>query len=138
MRNPYQQAASQFQKTELNSQVESASPHKLIDMLLAGAKSNISCAKVCMEHNQIEKKGIHVSKALSIVGGLQSSLDMEKGGEISVRLEQLYDYIQRILVQANLHNNPKQLDEAYQLLNTIHEGWQQIGEYTNEPSRVFS
>ncbi len=124
--NPYQQAASNYKSTELKSEVNEASPHKLIDMLLAGAKSHISSAKVCMENDVINKKGEHISKAISIIGGLLGSLDKEKGGDLALRLENLYKYTELILLKANVENDQKLLDEAFHHLDQIHEGWKQI------------
>lgn len=132
MSNPYQQAAKHYQTTELQDQVNQASPHQLIDMLFTGAKKYITTAKMCMDQNQIEAKGIFIAKATDIVIYLQSILDMDKGGDISIRLDKLYDYIQMILLQGHLHNNIAQLDEAHKLIDEIHDGWQQIAKEVDQ------
>lgn len=124
--NPYQQASQDYHHTEMKSEVEHASPHKLIDLLLQGAKKHISSAKVCMEQNVINKKGEHISKAISIIGGLLTSINKDKGGDLALRLENLYKYVELILLKANVENDLKLLDEAFYHLDQIHEGWKQI------------
>ncbi|NNM01577.1 MAG: flagellar protein FliS, partial [Gammaproteobacteria bacterium] len=41
-------------------------------------------------------------------------------------LDQLYDYMNRQLVFANLHNDVEKLNEVYELLGEIRAGWDGI------------
>lgn len=66
-------------------------------MLMAGALDKIATAKGHMLHENMSEKGRHISWAISIISGLQSSLDMESGGEVSANLDNLYDYMVRRL-----------------------------------------
>ncbi len=111
-------------KTQTN--VEIASPHRLIQMLMEGALEKINFAKNYMLNGNIAEKGAHISWAISIVSGLRVSLDAEKGGEIARNLEALYDYIERRLLQANLENKVEYLDEIMGLLLEIKSGWDAI------------
>ncbi|MCP4995412.1 MAG: flagellar protein FliS, partial [Gammaproteobacteria bacterium] len=60
--------------------------------------------------------------------GLQSSLDMEAGGEISHNLDNLYDYMVRRLGEAGASNNPVLLDEVASLLTEVKSAWDAISE----------
>lgn len=126
MKNPYQQAVNQYKSIELQTRIESATPHELIDLLLQGARSNIATAQGHILRNQISEKGSHISKSISIIEGLRTSLDFEQGGEIAVNLDKLYDYIQQILLKANIDNNVQLLNEANLLLGEIHQAWQDM------------
>lgn len=126
MKNPYQQAVDQYKSIELQTRIESASPHELIDLLLQGARSNIATAQGNIDRNQIGEKGAHISKAISIIEGLRTSLDFERGGEIAINLNQLYDYIQQTLLKANIESNKELLGEANHLLSEIHHAWQEM------------
>ncbi|MEI9972858.1 MAG: flagellar protein FliS [Ignavibacteriota bacterium] len=53
----------------------------------------------------------------------QHLLDYERGGELSVRLSQLYGYMHRRLVEANFQQADAPLAEVASLLNTLMEGW---------------
>lgn len=119
----YQDKLKSYASLELQSRIDNASPYELIDMLLQGAKTRISSAIFCIERGQIKEKCDHISKAISILDGLRSSLDHDRGGEIATNLESLYDYAQRLLVQANLHNEIDKLEESHKLINTIHDAW---------------
>ena len=60
---------------------------------------------------------------LNILGGLQGSLDMERGGDVANNLSNLYDYMMRRLVEANTVNDPAVLDEVSRLMGEIREAW---------------
>lgn len=126
MRNPYQHVANQYKSIELQTRIDTASPHELIELLLQGARSHIATALGNIQRNQIREKGEHISKALSIVEGLKASLNHEQGGEIASNLLKLYEYIQHILVKANLHNDVDLLAQSNVLLSEVHQAWQAI------------
>ncbi|QGX38292.1 flagellar export chaperone FliS [Permianibacter aggregans] len=120
--------AKQYQQVGTSSEIESADPHRLIQMLIDGAISRLVVAKAMMERRDLAKKGENVSMAISIIGGLQASLDMNKGGEIAASLSALYDYMNMKLAQANANNDPSGVDEVISLMRTIKEGWDGIRE----------
>lgn len=126
MKNPYHKALNEYQSLELRTQVETASPHELINLLLQGALANIAKAQGFMARKQLTEKGVHIGKALSIVEGLKTSLNHQKGGEISVNLQQLYEHIQDNLLKANLTNDEQLLTHSTTLLTDIHQAWKGI------------
>jgi len=113
----------QYGKVSVGSEVEYASPHRLIQMLMEGALDKIATAKGCMDRGETAKKGEHISWAISIIGGLQSSLDVEAGGEIAQNLDDLYSYIAKRLMDANANNDIAALDEVMSLLLEIKSAW---------------
>ncbi|MFZ0258274.1 MAG: flagellar export chaperone FliS [Gammaproteobacteria bacterium] len=119
-------AIKHYHQIDERSGVESASPHRLIQMLLAGALSRIATAQNHMKRQEIAKKGEQISAAISIIEGLRASLDLDRGGEIAANLEQLYDYMSRRLVQANARNDSAMLSEIQGLLREIRSGWDGI------------
>ncbi|KTC78289.1 flagellar export chaperone FliS [Legionella brunensis] len=128
MKTPYQQALEQYKSIELQTRIETASPHELIHLLLQGARSHIATAQGNIQRNQISEKGEHIGKTISIIEGLRTSLDHENGGDIAANLDRLYEYIQRILLKANLDNDINLLVQANALLGEIHQAWQDIKE----------
>lgn len=124
--------ANAYAKVGVESGVMSASPHQLIVMLFDGALASIRAAALHMEGGSPAEKGKAISKAIDIVNnGLMAGLDRERGGELAERLEQLYDYVVRLLMQANLYNDPQRLDEAISLLEDIASAWREIGPQIN-------
>lgn len=110
----------------VESEVDYASPHRIIQMLMEGALSKIATAKGCIERDNVAEKSRQITWAMNIIGGLRSSLDAEKGGEIAENLESLYEYMGRRLLEANMNNDTVALDEVTALLSEIKEGWDNI------------
>jgi flagellar protein FliS len=125
-------ALKQYKQVNAHSMVESASPHRLIQMLMGGALEKISIARAHMLDGKIGPKAEHITWSISIIDGLRVSLDKNKGGEIAQNLEDLYDYMTRRLVEANLHNDPAILDEVSGLLSQIKEAWDAIAPEANK------
>ncbi len=123
-------AVQQYNKIGVSSGVESASPHRLIQMLMLGALGKINTAKGHMERGEISSKGGNISWAISIIDGLRASLDLDTGGEIAQNLDDLYDYMTRRLARANVENDADILDEVASLLRSIKLSWDEV------PSRM--
>ena len=123
-----QRAIRQYQHVNTQSNIDDASPHQLIAMLINGALSRLSTAKGCIERQDFAGKGVQIGKSIDIIGGLQSSLDMDTGGDISANLDALYDYMNRRLSQASLNNDIGIVDEVVSLLREIKGGWDSIPE----------
>ena len=135
MRSRQVAALSKYSKIDVHTGVQSASPHKLIEMLLDGALAKISVARGRMEHGDTAAKGEQIGWAVSIIGGLQDSLNIKDGGDIAANLDELYSYMQRRLLDANINNDPLVLQEVHNLLLEIRSGWSGIGEQIERRSR---
>lgn len=123
MKNPYQQAVKQYKSIDLQARIEEASPYELILLLLQGARSHIASAINHIQHQQPSQKGERIGKTISILDELRNSLNHDVDSEMTDNLDQLYDYIQRILLKANLDNSIDLLQEANALLDQVHSAW---------------
>lgn len=117
---------SHYNQVDRVSGVTDADPHRLVQMLLEGALGKIAVVKGLMKRKDIAKKGEIIGQAISIVGGLRSSLDLSAGGELAANLDNIYEYSERRLLQANLKNDVTMLDEVSKLLHEIKIGWESI------------
>ena len=54
---------------------------------------------------------------------LQSTLDMESGGELAAELDRLYLFVRDRLVDASIKQDVKPVDDALRVLRTLREGW---------------
>lgn len=122
--NP-QEALKQYRQLGIESEISNASPHRLIQLLFEGALARLAAAQGAIERGDLAAKGELLGKAISIVGGLRSSLDMS-AGELSERLDQLYEYINLTLLDASRQNDAEKVNEAIQLLKTVKSGWDEI------------
>ena len=116
----------QYHQLDIETSVEAATPHQLIDMLFRGAHDRINQAQGCLEHHDMAGKAKAINACVDILSGLQASLDHDKGGEIAANLESLYDYMQRRLFRATVDNDMQALVEVQDLLNTLRSAWRAI------------
>jgi flagellar protein FliS len=127
-----QTVLNEYKQVGVQNNVTDASPHRLVQMLMEGALDRISSAKGHMQRNRFTEKSRFISSAISIIDGLRSSLDFEKGGEIAENLDALYDYMNRRLLEANVNNNIEYLDEVHGLMCEIKIGWDGIAAEANK------
>ena len=119
--------------------VTDADPHRLVLMLLEGALGKIATVKGLMMRKDIAKKGEVIGQAITIVGGLKSSLDIEAGGDIATNLDNIYEYIERRLTEANINNDVGMIEEVAALLHEIKTAWESIPvESRTKPSAGLS
>jgi flagellar protein FliS len=116
-------ALNAYAQVDVQMAVASASPVQVIILLYDGAINALASAKGKMQEMRLAEKGHLISKGIGIIEGLRSVLDQEKGGEIARNLENLYDYMKRRLVAANLKNEAEGLDEVMRLLSNLREAW---------------
>lgn len=114
------------QDSYLESRVLSADPLELIRMLYGAATASVREARKHLAAGAIAERARAISKACEILTELAVSLDHERGGEISRRLAQLYEYMGRQLIDANVRQIDAPLEEVLNLLGTLSEGWDGI------------
>lgn len=112
-------AAKKYKQTA----VQSASKEKLLLMLYEGAIKYTKMAIAAMENNNIKEKCECIGRAYDIVLELNNTLDHKIGGDLAVRLEQLYMFMSDQYIKANTENNPEPLRTVLKLLETLNEGW---------------
>ena len=103
-----------------------ASPHKVVQTLLDAVLSRVAEASGHLERNEVAAKGEKIGKALGILEALMLGLDKERGGDLALNLERLYEYASRTLLRANLENSNDLLKEVSALVREIKLGWDGI------------
>lgn len=110
----------------VESAVMSASQSQLVTMLFDGALSALIRARLFMQDNQLEGKGLSLSKAINIIeNGLKVGLDEESRDELTQNLIALYAWMVKRLLQANLHNDVSAVEEVEGLLRNIADAWKE-------------
>jgi len=127
-----QSGLNTYKQVDIGASVASASPHELVSMLMAGVLKRILDAKGAIQRNNVQAKGVAISKAISIIGELQGSLKDTETNAIAVELDRLYDYIVLCLTKANLESSLDKLDEVAALMMKVKEGWDGIGTHATE------
>lgn len=125
--NMVRSSIRKYQNTGL-SQVENADPHALISLIMQHILGNLAAAKGAIDRKDIEVKNKTLSKVIGLIGELQDSLDMEKGGELSASLYDLYAYMISQVSKSNMKNITEPLTEVASLITEIKSGWDGIPE----------
>jgi flagellar secretion chaperone FliS len=120
--------ANAYARVGVETSVNAASAHKLIELLFNGFMDAIVLARGAMRAKQIETKGKAIGRAGRIVEeGLKAGLNLEAGGRLAADLDSLYAYVGLRLLQANLRNDEAALDECVRLIAPLRDAWIAIG-----------
>lgn len=106
--------------------VQSRSPLELVVLLYDAAIRAVGEARGAIERRDLAAKRDQISRALGIIGELQSSLNMEAGGEIAASLDRLYAFVNERLVAASAANDTGALDECVRTLAPLRSAWAEI------------
>lgn len=122
-----QEALKQYRQLGLETQINNASPHRLIQLLMEGVLERLTGAQSAMERGDTATKGVLIGKAMGIISGLRSSLDMSvPNTDLPEKLDSLYDYMGRRLLEASTYNKTEMVAEVIDLMKTIKSGWDGI------------
>ncbi|MBB3225601.1 flagellar protein FliS [Luteibacter sp. Sphag1AF] len=119
----YARGAGAYQQVRTHGGVEAADAHGLITLLLDGAIERVRFAAGCIAAGNVVGKGEAISKAIEIVGTLQASLNHDVKTSLVDRLDSLYDYMSRRLLEANVKNDAGMLEEVAELLRPLRASW---------------
>ena len=108
--------------------IQSSSPVQLVVMLYDGALRFCGEARGAILRRDIAAKGKALSKAIAIVGELQGTLDLERGGEVAISLHQLYSFLTDRLMAASFSQSVEPLDQAVRVLTNLRDGWAGVDE----------
>jgi flagellar protein FliS len=113
--NPYQEYT--------NDSILNSNPLGLVVALYEAAIEASVNARKCLSHGDIPGRTKYIKKIINILTELITSLNDEKGGEVSANLRRLYAYIQGRVLDAHLRQRAAPLEEAERLFSTMLEGW---------------
>lgn len=108
------------------NQISTSNQGKLILMMYDGAIKFTSMAIKSIETKDVAKRGKFIQRTHDIINELSCSLDIKKGGDVAMKLDNLYQFIINQLVLANIKSDRKPLVAILEVLTTLREGWEQI------------
>ena len=130
-----QNRAAQYSSVRSQGQVADASPTRLVQVMFEHILSNLTIAQASMERikenlplRDVIAKGKALGKAVRLIGQLDATLNMEKGGQIAANLRNLYRYMLDRLTHANIKNDPQLVAEVSALVRKIKSGWDPLVE----------
>ena len=121
-------SAAAYKRVGLETSVETADPHKLVDMLFEALLQSVGTARSALARGDIVLKCEQIVKAVRIIDeGLKPALNLEQGGALAANLKDLYAFCVVRLTQANLRNDDAALADVLRVVNPLAQGWKQIG-----------
>jgi flagellar secretion chaperone FliS len=116
-----------YQQVAVQGGVSNSDPHSLVQMLLDATVERIATARTCIEQGDRARKAKLLHSCVTLIAELRGSLDLIRGGELAHNLNDLYEYITRRLLLANVRYDVSYLTESLSLLGEIRSAWIAIG-----------
>ena len=117
---------SQYHNQYHKNAISTSSQGRLIIMMYEGAIKFTTMAIKSIDEGDIAGQGKYISKTHDIISELSLALDIEKGGEVALRLESLYQYTLSQLTIANIKSDRKTLENIIKILSPLNNAWEQL------------
>lgn len=118
--SPQQKAYAQYK----NNKIMTASAPELTLMLYDGAIKFLNVADFAMEKGDIQKAHNNIVKTEKIIEYLRNTLDMKY--PVARDFENMYSYIDRRLVEANITKDREIVGEINGHLHSIRDTWIEV------------
>ncbi len=120
-------AHGRYKLVDFESQVEGASPHKLIAILFDELTKAIDILLAAQRAGNQTKVVDKQARASSILMALETSLDFRNGGELAVNLAQVYRESRRLVQLGARGHDAAPIEQARAMIAEIAGAWEQIG-----------
>jgi flagellar protein FliS len=139
---PYSQQAklATYRSVSAHGAVADTDPHALVLTVMDATLARIGAVRACIERKETRRMASLLHSSVILIAELRGSLDLQKGGPLAQNLSDLYEYMTRRLMLANLNSDPAPVAEVMSLLGEIRSAWVAIGPQVRQqtPTRVTS
>lgn len=127
--SPYstQSKLAAYRSVIAHGAVADADPHALVLTIIDATMGRLATARSCIERRETRRMAGLLHSAVILVAELRGSLNLRDGGPLAQNLSELYDYMARRLIHANLNSDAAAVAEVQSLLGEIRGGWAAIG-----------
>ena len=130
--NPYNKYIKQYQASNVNT----ATPEKLMIMLFDGALQFLQKAKTAIAEKNLVERSQNIDGARKIIRELMRTIDLEIGNDVSKQLFRLYNKMAMNLIKANVQRNANLIDEVIEDISNIRWGFQKAIEIQNGTTTI--
>jgi len=116
-----------YRNVAVQGAVINADPHGLVQMVMDGTLQRLNTALNCLEHGDLVRKSKLLHSCVTLLAELRGNLNYQGGGELATNLGNLYEYMSRRVICANLENDSAAIREVAGLLEEIRGAWVAIG-----------
>ena len=125
-------AGARYRDIEVAARVQGASPHGLVQIMFDELLKGLDTLAAA-EKNGVARPGVVQSRTLSLLHGLEATLDYPRGGEIAISLGRIYREARR-LVGISGPGRAEALAQAREMVGDIAAAWATIGQDQARPS----
>ena len=126
---PYNAASQAYKQAENIGLAEVTNPHEIVQTLFNELiKSMCLFEKSFDDKKSSEIRSSSFARSLTIIYSLQSSLDFEKGGDISNNLFRIYEYSRQQLINDLKNGKLDGVTNAIHIIKEIADAWNQIAD----------
>lgn len=123
-----------YRSVSAHGAVANADPHALVLTLLDAILGRLAAARACIQKGETRRQAGLLHSSVTLIAELRGSLDMQKGGSLAQNLSDLYEYMTRRLIHANLNSDETAVAEVLGLLSEIRGAWAAIGPAVRQPA----
>jgi flagellar protein FliS len=116
-----------YRSISAHGAVADADPHALVLTVMDAALGRIGAARACVERKETRRIASLLHSSVILIAELRGSLDLQKGAPLAQNLSDLYEYMTRRLMHANLNSDAAAMTEVLSLLSEIRGAWVAIG-----------
>jgi len=110
----------------VEQEIRSADPVALIANVFDVAVAQAAKARAALAAQDWSGKGNAVDRLTRCIGTLQSSLDMERGGDVARNLDRIYSYLLSRLLHAHARNDDDAFAEIARHLGDLAAAWRSV------------
>jgi len=127
----YAAPGARYRQIDVAARVQGATPHGLIQIMFDELLKSLGTLEASEAANDLAKRNAAQARVVSLLHGLESSLDFARGGEIADNLGRIYREARRLLGSAPGIDRQSALAQVRDMLGTVSGAWEAIGSMVN-------
>lgn len=127
----YAAPETRYRDIDVASRVQGATPHGLILIMFDEVLKGLGALQAAENARDFARRNAQEARVISLLHGLESSLDHKRGGEIADNLGRIYREARRLLGPTPGMDRNVALTQARDMLATVSGAWEAIGAQVN-------
>ena len=124
-------APARYRDIDVAARVEGATPHGLILIMFDELLKGLDALAAAEGMGDPARRNAAQARAISLLHGLEASLDFKRGGEIADNLGRIYREARRLLGATPGMDRVTAIGQARDMLVTVSGAWEAIGPEVN-------
>ncbi|TLS66770.1 flagellar export chaperone FliS [Mariprofundus erugo] len=108
------------------NQVDGAGPLGLVLLTYEALFKALGRSRLAIQAGDMSAEATHTCRAMEALIELNSSLNMQAGGDIAQSLASLYMYMMNRISEGLCSGSTEHVDEVMRLVQELREGWMQL------------